>query len=143
MYVYKKGQSCIHLLRQLRSFGVRQVLLKTFYDSVVSSVILYSITCWGGRLLEKEKNKLNRLIKKAGSVDVGSVLPTVEEIMQDKMIGKLSLMINHDRHPLNEISQAYVSTHSSRLIHPRCYKERLRKSFFPTAIRFYNQCYIR
>jgi len=106
MYVYKKGQSCIYLLRQLRSFGVRQVLLKTFYDSIVSFVILYSITCWGGGLLEKEKNKLNKLIKKAGFV-MGSVLPTVEEIMQDKMIGKLSLMINHVRHPINEISQAY------------------------------------
>jgi len=90
----------------------------------------------------KEKNKLNKLKKKAGSV-VGSVLPTVDEIMHDRMIGKLSLMINHDHHPLNEISQAYVSTHSSRLIHPRCYKEHFRKSFFPTAIRFYNQCYIR
>ncbi len=62
--VYKKGQNRIHLLRQLRSFGVCQALLKTFYDSVVSSVILYAVTCWGGGLLEKEKNKLNKLIKK-------------------------------------------------------------------------------
>ncbi len=62
--VYKKGQSRIHLLRRLRSFGVCQALLKTFYDSVVSSVILYAVTCWGGGLLEKEKNKLNKLIKR-------------------------------------------------------------------------------
>ncbi len=50
-----------------------QALLKTFYDSVVSSVILYAVTCWGRGLLEKEKNKLNKLIKKAGSV-LGCVL---------------------------------------------------------------------
>jgi len=74
---------------------------------------------------------------------VGSVLPTLEEIMQDKMIGKLSLIINHDCHPLNEISQAFVSTHSSRLIHSQCYKEYFKKYFFPSAIRFFNQCYIR
>ncbi len=41
-----------------------QALLKTFYDSVVSSVILYAVTCWGGGLLEKEKNILNKLIKR-------------------------------------------------------------------------------
>lgn len=142
MHVYKKGQSRIHLLRRLRSFGVSHVLLKTFYDSVVSSVILYSATSWGGGLLEKEKNKLNKLIKKAGSV-VGSVLPTFEVIMQDRMIGKLYTMINHDCHPLNEIVRDFMSTHSLRLIHPRCYRERYRKSFFPTAIRLYNQCYLR
>ncbi len=38
--------------------------LKTFYDSVVSSVLLYAITSWGGALLENEKNKLNKLIKR-------------------------------------------------------------------------------
>jgi len=74
--------------------------------------------------LEKEKNKLNKLIKKAGSV-VGSVLPILYEIMQDNMIGKLSLIIKHDCHPLNEISRAFVSTDSSKWIHPSCYKERL------------------
>ncbi len=62
--VYKKGQSRIHLLRRLRSFGVCQALLKTFYDSVVSSVILYDVTCWRGGLLEKENKKLNKLIKR-------------------------------------------------------------------------------
>ncbi len=65
-----------------------QALLKTFYDSVVSSVILYAVTCWGGGLLEKEKNKLNNLIKKAGSV-VGCVLPTIDVIAQDRMTDKL------------------------------------------------------
>jgi len=57
--------------------------------------------------------------------------------MQDKMIGKLSLIINHDCHPLNEISQAFVSTNS------QCYKEYFKKYFFPSEIRFFNQCYIR
>jgi len=52
--------------------------MSVLYQTVLNSVILYSITCWGGGLLEKEKNKLNKLRKKAGSV-VGSVLPTVDE----------------------------------------------------------------
>ena len=37
--LYKKGQSRLHLLRRLRSFGVCRPLLRTFYDTVVASVI--------------------------------------------------------------------------------------------------------
>jgi hypothetical protein len=140
--VYKKGQSRIHLLRRLRSFGVCQALLKTFYDSVVSSVILYAVTCWGGGLLEKEKNKLNKLIKKAGSV-VGCVLPTIDVSAQDRMTDKLVSIMKQDCHPLHGTVQACVSTFSSRLIQPRCHKERYKKSFLPTAISLYNRCHIR
>lgn len=140
--IYKKGQSRIHLLRRLRSFGVCQALLKTFYASVVSSVILYGITCWGGGLVEREKNKLNKLIKKAGSV-VGCVFPTIDDIAQVRMTDKLINMMNHECHPLYDLVHACESSFSSRLIQPRCYKERYRRSFLPTAIRFYNQCYTR
>ena len=37
--MYKKGQSQIYFLRRLRSFGVRGQLLRTFYESVMSSAI--------------------------------------------------------------------------------------------------------
>ena len=33
--LYRKGQSRLHLLRRLRSFGVCRTLLRTFYDTVV------------------------------------------------------------------------------------------------------------
>ena len=38
---YKKGQSGLHLLRKLRSFGVHGDLLTTFYDSVLASAMFY------------------------------------------------------------------------------------------------------
>ncbi|TWW56167.1 putative RNA-directed DNA polymerase from transposon BS [Takifugu flavidus] len=44
--LYKKGQSRLHLLRRLRSFGVCRTLLRTFYDSVVALVIFYAVVCW-------------------------------------------------------------------------------------------------
>ena len=37
--LYKKGQSRLHLLRRLRSLWVCRPLLRTFYDTVVASVI--------------------------------------------------------------------------------------------------------
>ncbi|KAM4609404.1 uncharacterized protein ACJ7VT_015176 [Polymixia lowei] len=41
--LYKKGQSRLYLLRRLRSFGVQEALLRTFYDSVVASAIFYGV----------------------------------------------------------------------------------------------------
>lgn len=92
--------------------------------------------------MEREKNKLNKLIKKAGSV-VGCVFPTIDDIAQVRMTDKLINMMNHECHPLYDLVHACESSFSSRLIQPRCYKERYRRSFLPTAIRFYNQCYTR
>ena len=65
--LYKKGQSCLHLLRRLRSFGVCRSLLKTFYDSVVASAIFYAVVCWGCGSSERHRKRLNKLVKGAGS----------------------------------------------------------------------------
>uniref|UniRef100_A0A3P9DT76 Ig-like domain-containing protein n=1 Tax=Maylandia zebra TaxID=106582 RepID=A0A3P9DT76_9CICH len=48
--LYRKGQSRLYLLRRLSSFGVQGALLNTFYDSVVASVIFYSVVCWSSSL---------------------------------------------------------------------------------------------
>ena len=66
--VFKKGQSCLYFLRRLRSFNVCRTMLQMFYHSVVSSVILYAVVCWGSRLQAADANRLNKLVRKAGSV---------------------------------------------------------------------------
>ena len=66
--LYKKGQSRLHLLRRLRSFGVCRPLLRTFYDTVVASVIFYAVVCWGCGFTERDRKRLNKLVGRAGSV---------------------------------------------------------------------------
>lgn len=56
------------------AFGVQQVLLKTFSDSVVASAIFYGI-CWNSSLSAAERKWLDKLIRKASSVmPIDSVL---------------------------------------------------------------------
>jgi len=62
--LYKKGQS----LQRLRSFTVCKTMLQIFYHSVVASVIFYAVVCWGSRVKAADANRLNKLIRKAGSV---------------------------------------------------------------------------
>ncbi|KAI3357224.1 hypothetical protein L3Q82_015685, partial [Scortum barcoo] len=66
--LYKKGQSRLYMLRRLGSFGVCRPLLRTFYETVVASVVSYAVVCWGGGCSERDKKRLNRLIKRASSV---------------------------------------------------------------------------
>jgi len=134
--LYKKGQSCIHLLRRLRSFGVCRTLLKTFYDTAVASVIFYAVVCWSGGIMERDKKKL-KMIRRASSI-VGCPLDSVEQVGERRMLAKLSNIWNNNSHPLYETVGTLGSSFSERLLHPRCKKERFRRSFVPTAVRLFN-----
>ena len=64
----KKGQSRLHLLRRLMSFGVQGALLRTFFfDTTVASAIFYE-ACWGSSISTVDRKRLARLIKKASCV---------------------------------------------------------------------------
>ncbi|KAI3352619.1 hypothetical protein L3Q82_005557 [Scortum barcoo] len=52
-------------------------LLRTFYETVVASVVSYAVVCWGGGCSERDKKRLNRLIKRASSV-CGCPLDSIE-----------------------------------------------------------------
>ncbi|KAI3371819.1 hypothetical protein L3Q82_024371 [Scortum barcoo] len=62
----KKGNSRLFLLR--RSFGVQGPLLRTFYDSVVASAIFYGIVCWVSSITDKDRRRMDRLVRRASSV---------------------------------------------------------------------------
>jgi len=44
--IVKKGQQRVHLLRMLNSFSVSKVILRTFYQSFIESLLTFSFTCW-------------------------------------------------------------------------------------------------
>ncbi|KAI3372609.1 hypothetical protein L3Q82_023086 [Scortum barcoo] len=64
----KKGNSRLFLLRRLRSFGVQGPLLRTFYDSVVASAIFYGIVCWASSITDRDRRRMDRLVRRASSV---------------------------------------------------------------------------
>ena len=46
-----------------------RALLRTFYDSVVASTIFYAVVCWRGGSTDRDRSKLNRLIRRLWIVD--------------------------------------------------------------------------
>ena len=136
--LYRKGQSRLHLLRRLRSFGVQGEMLRTFYDSVVASAIFYGVACWGSSISTADRRRLDKIIRRAGSV-LGCSLDPVEVVGERRMVAKLSSMMVKDSHPMKDTISALESSFSDRLLHPKCVKERYRRSFLPAAVRVFNQ----
>ncbi|KAK3568773.1 hypothetical protein QTP86_017433, partial [Hemibagrus guttatus] len=135
--LYKKGQSHLHLLRRLGSFGVSRTLLWTFYDTVVASTVLYVIVCWVGGSTERNRKRMNRLVRRASSV-LGCPLELVEEVGERRMLAKLRSIMNNTSHPLYGTVEILWRAFSSRLLHPQYRKERYHRSFIPAAVRLYN-----
>ncbi|XP_077578764.1 uncharacterized protein LOC144200462 [Stigmatopora nigra] len=135
--LYRRGQSRLYLLRSLRSFGVCRSLLRTFYDTVVASTVFYAVVCWGSGSTERDRNRLNKLIRRASSV-LGCPLDSVEEVGERRMLTRMRSIMDSTSHPLHESVESLRSSFSSRLRYPHCRKERFRRSFLPSAVRLFN-----
>ena len=91
----------------------------------------------GGGSSERDRKRINKLIKKASSV-LACPLESVEQVGERRMLHKLTSIMGNSSHPLHLTVNALKSSRSDRLIHPQCRTERFRKSFIPTAVRLFN-----
>lgn len=133
----KKAQSRLFFLRKLRSFNISTKLLDVFYQGILASVLFYAVLCWGGSLSVDDKNRINKLIKRAGSV-IGLIPDSLEVIVEKRMRSKLKIMF-FEGHPLHSVFNGLRSSFSERLIMPRFSSERLRRTFVPAAVRYFNE----
>ncbi|KAI4879744.1 hypothetical protein NFI96_004951 [Prochilodus magdalenae] len=61
--LYRKGQSRLYCLRRLGSFNICRKLLQLFYQTVVSSCLLYAVVCWGGSIKKRDYMQLDKLVR--------------------------------------------------------------------------------
>ncbi|KAI3367035.1 hypothetical protein L3Q82_009669 [Scortum barcoo] len=136
----KKGNSRLFLLRRLRSFGVQGPLLRTFYDSVVASAIFYRDSLLGQQHHGQGQEE-NGQTGEEGNPALSWDAPWTQwqVVGNGRMMAKLSSLLNNTSHPLQDSLTALGSSFSERLLHPRCVKERYRRSFLPAAVRLYNK----
>ena len=135
--MFKKAQSRLFFLRKLHSFNVRRPLLHVFYQSILASVMFYAVVCWGNGLKIEDKNKINKLIRKAGSI-IGVMPDSLEMILDQRMGQKLRRIMNNVNHPMQTVFNALKSSFSDRLLMPTPLNtERFRMSFVPAAAKVY------
>ena len=68
VYVYKKAQKRLYLLRKLRSFGVGSHDLKPVYRCLVENVLSFNIVTWYGNLSVKNRARLARVVNTASKI---------------------------------------------------------------------------
>ncbi|KAI4896059.1 hypothetical protein NFI96_010384 [Prochilodus magdalenae] len=108
-----------------------------FYQTVVASCLFYAVVCWGGSIKKRDEMRLDKLVRRAGSV-VGVKLDSVLKVAERRTLHKLVSIMDDDGHPLHIILMDRRSKFSGRLLSQSCSTDRLRKSFVPRAISFFN-----
>ena len=135
--VYKKGQSRFFFFRGLKSFHVCNRLLQIFYQSVMASVLFYAVACWGGSIRKRDAGRVDRLVRKAGSV-VGMELQTLTSTAEQRTLNRLDRVMDNEKHPLHATLINQLSVFSQRFRAVSCRTDRLRRSFVPWAIHLFN-----
>ena len=135
VYVYKKAQQRLYLLRKLRSFGVGRHVLESVYRCLVESVLSFNIVTWYGNLSVKNRARLARVVNTASKI-IGVEQKQLCDLYH-LSVCRMSLSILHDKtHPLNFCFQHLLS--GRRLNVPLAKKNVYKKSFIPTAVSVLN-----
>ncbi len=120
---------------QLRKFRVSPAILKTFYSGAIESVLTQCISVWYNNATNQDCKALQRVVRLAERIS-GSALPSLQDIYLKRCKSRTAKIIKDSNHPGNHL---FILLPSGRRYRSMLAKtERLRRSFFPQAIRLLN-----
>ena len=140
--IIAKVNTRMYCLRNLHTFNVNTNMLQLFFRSVVCSVLIFGVTSWGGNIMQKDKDKLDRIIRKAGRV-IGERQDTITDLYNDRLVRKLKGIFDDDKHPLRQEFNKLVIQRSGRLRTPKIRTTRFQNSFLCQAVNTYNSGHLR
>ena len=108
-----------------------------FYQSAVASVLFFAAVCWGSSIRDKDVKRLNKLVKKAGSV-LGESPDSLETVVERCTHNKRKAIMVSVSHPLHNILAGQKSSRKDLFRSLPCRNERFKNTFVPTAIRLFN-----
>ncbi len=131
----KKARQRLYHLRQLRKFRVSPAILKTFYSGAIESVLTQCISVWYNNATNQDCKALQRVVRLAECIS-GSTLPSLQDIYLKRCKSRAAKIIKDSNHPGNHLFCLLPSGKRFRSMMAKT--ERLRRSFFPQAIRLLN-----
>ncbi len=131
----KKARQRLYHLWQLRKFRVSPAILENLYSGTIESVLTQCISVWFGNSLNQDCKALQRLVRVAERIS-GSALPSLLDIYFKRCKSRAVKIIKDSNHPGNHLFCLLPSGKRFRCMMAKT--ERLRRSFFPQAIRLLN-----
>ena len=132
---HRKAQQRLYFLRQLKKFRARQAILLQFYKATVESILTFSISVWYGNASVEDRLRLQKVISAAEKI-VGCDLPSLESLYRQRTTKRAKKIASDSSHPAHSLFDPLPSGRRLRSIPART--ERLRRSFFPSAVRLLN-----
>ncbi|GAA6088507.1 uncharacterized protein LOC109141784, partial [Tachysurus ichikawai] len=111
-------------------------VLKTFYTCTIESVLTSSITSWFGNSTMQDRRALQRVVRSAERT-IHTELPDLKDIYSTWCRTRARKIVKDLRHPNNGLFSLLRS--GKRIRSLKANTERMRRSFFPQAIRILNQ----
>ena len=128
----KRLNQRLYFLRRLRSFNFSSNSLKMFYLSIIESIICFGISCWGNSITSNDKNRINKIIKKAAKI-TNNELCCFQELYQKCCYKKFKIICEDPTHP---IYPSFIrSSRSGRFLQPAARTERYGNSFVCSSVR--------
>ncbi len=131
----KKARQRLYHLRHLRKFSFSPAVLKTFYSGAIESVLTQCILVLYGNVSNQDCKALQRVVRLAERIS-GSALPSLQDIYLKRCKSRAAKIIKDSNHPGNHL--LILLSSSKRFRSMMAKPERLRRSFFPQAIRLLN-----
>ena len=134
----KKANKRMYHVRCLRKLKVDNKLLCLFYNSVISSVLVYAISSWFNACNVKLQNnvtKFSRKLYKMSDSNCHHLIENPSTVCNIRCLNLISKILNDSNHPLNEF---VVILPHGRIDMPFCKTARFKTTFLPYAIKLTN-----
>ncbi|KAK1784141.1 hypothetical protein P4O66_021149 [Electrophorus voltai] len=132
----KKARQRLYHLRRLRDFRLPSKVLRNFFTCTIESILTGNITVWFGNSTKQDRQALQRVVRSAERI-THSELPDLQTTYYKRCQTKARKIVKDPTHPNNRLFSLLRSGRRFRSLKAKT--ERLKRSFFPQAIRALNQ----
>ncbi|KAK1798158.1 hypothetical protein P4O66_000652 [Electrophorus voltai] len=132
----KKARQRLYHLRRLRDFRLPSKVLRNFYTCTIESILTGNITVWFGNSTKQDRQALQRVVRSAERI-THTELPDLQTIYYKRCQTKARKIVKDPTHPNNRLFSLLRSGRRFRSLKTKT--ERLKRRFFPQAIRALNQ----
>uniref|UniRef100_A0A6I8QMV9 Reverse transcriptase domain-containing protein n=1 Tax=Xenopus tropicalis TaxID=8364 RepID=A0A6I8QMV9_XENTR len=133
--VVRKARQRLYHLRRLRGFRLPSRVLRNFYSCTIESILTGNISTWFGNSNMKDRQALQRVVRLAERI-ICIKLPDLQSIYNKRCWTKARKIMKDLSHPDNGLFCLLRSGRCFRSL--KANTERLKRSFFPQAIRALN-----
>uniref|UniRef100_A0AAQ4RZY3 Reverse transcriptase domain-containing protein n=1 Tax=Gasterosteus aculeatus aculeatus TaxID=481459 RepID=A0AAQ4RZY3_GASAC len=134
--ITKKAQQKLFFLRQLKKFNLPKTMMIHFYMAIIEPIFCSSITIWYAAATDKDKGRLQRVIRSAERV-IGCNLPSLQDFFASRSLKRAKKIVADPSHPRQKLFVPLPSGRRLRSIRTKtsCHTN----SFFPSAVGLINR----